>query len=211
MNLVTSNTCKLIDILIFILVLSSYDIAKLQVLESNLLHTSITPRLRPKAKFSPCTCTTCALWLNPIRWVIMRVVLYNGIPCVEFHIAVIQVHVITYWFRKRPVSNLFNHWQNTVLSLKFIFDAILSYHFLLSGLDLWEIYCISRTFPSKGNVKSSHLVPITPSKKTKKQKNIQQLVCNKSVLTLHGQFLCLKYDEIIKSCNLRCIQEVWCW
>lgn len=107
MNLVTSNTSKLIDILAFILALSSYDIAKLQ--ESNLLHTSlvINTQTSAKSQILPLylTCTTCALWLNPIRWVIMRVVLYNGIPCVEFHIAVIQVHVITYWFRKRPVSN----------------------------------------------------------------------------------------------------------
>lgn len=185
MNLVTSNTCKLMDILTFILVPSSYDITTLQ--ESNLLHTSLITHSFSQKPNSPLvlTCTACALWLNPIRWVIMRVVLYNGIPCVEFHIAVIQVHVITYWFRKRPVSNPSTAGK-TVLSLKFIFDAILFYHFLLSGLDLWDIYCISRPFPSKGNIKSSHLVPITPSKK---QKNIQQLVCNKSVLTMHGQFL----------------------
>lgn len=48
MNLVTSNKSKLIDILAFILVLSSYDIAKLQ--ESNLLHTSLVINTQTSAK-----------------------------------------------------------------------------------------------------------------------------------------------------------------
>lgn len=48
MNLVTSNTCKLMDILTFILVPSSYDITKLQ--ESNLAVAYIIDNTQTLAK-----------------------------------------------------------------------------------------------------------------------------------------------------------------